>query len=51
MIDEINLSKRMGVSGGQIFGLTENCEMAATALSFMIKSLSSGYKDMWVSTQ
>ena len=46
MIDEIYLSKRVEASGGQIFGLTENCEVAATALCFMIKSLSSGYKDM-----
>ena len=46
MIDEIYLSKRVEASGGQIFGLTENCEVAATALCFMIKSFSSGYKDM-----
>ena len=46
MIDEIYLSKRVETSGGQIFGLTENCEVAATALCFMIKSLSSGYNDV-----
>jgi len=46
MIDEIYLSKRIEATGGQIFGLTENCEVATTALCFMIKSLSSGYKDM-----
>ena len=46
MIDEICLSKLVDASGGQIFGLTENCEVAATALCFMIKSLSSGYKEM-----
>jgi len=46
MIDEIYLSKRIESSGGQLFGLTENCQIASTALCFMIKSLSSGYKDM-----
>ena len=43
MIDEIYLSKRVESSGGQVFGLTESCAVAATALCFMIKSLSSGY--------
>ena len=46
MIDEIYLSKRVEATGGQIFGLTENCQVAVTALCFMIKSLSSNYKDM-----
>ena len=46
IIDEIYLLKRVEAIGGQIFGLTENCEVAATALCFMIKSLSSGYMDM-----
>ena len=46
MIDEIYLSKRVESSGGQVFGLTESCAVAATALCFMIKSLSSGYQDM-----
>ena len=46
MIDEIYLSKRVEASGSQVFGLTADCNVAATALCFMIKSLSSGYKDM-----
>ena len=46
IIDEIYLSKRVETSGRQIFGLTKNCEVAATALCFMIKSLSSKYKDI-----
>ena len=48
MIDEVYLSKRVEASGGQVFGLTDGCDVAATALCFMIKSLSSGYKDMVV---
>ena len=46
MIDEIYLSKHIEASGGQLFGLTENCQIATTALCFVIKSLSSGYQDM-----
>ena len=46
MIDEIYLSKHNEASGGQLFGLTENCQIATTALCFVIKSLSSGYQDM-----
>jgi len=46
MIDKIYLSKRIEASEGQIFGLTDNCQVATTALCFMIKSLSSGYQDM-----
>ena len=46
MIDEIYLSKRTEASGGQLFGLTENCQIVTTALCFMMKSLSSGYQDM-----
>ena len=34
------------VSGGQVYGFTDGCDVAATALCLMIKSLSSGYKDM-----
>ena len=45
MIDESYLSKRVEASGGQVFGLTADCNVAATALYFMIKSLSSEYKD------
>ena len=46
MIDEIYLSKRVEASGGQVIGLTNDCQIATTALCFMVKSLSSGYKDM-----
>ena len=46
MIDEIYLSKRIEASGGQLIGLTKNCEVATTALCFMVKSLSSSYQDM-----
>ena len=46
MIDEIYLSKRVEATRGQIYGLTESCEVATTASCFMIKSFSSGYKDM-----
>ena len=46
MIDEIYVSKRIEAAGGQIFGLTEDCEVASIALCFMIKSLSSKYRDM-----
>ena len=46
MIDEICPSKQVEASGGQVFGLTDSCEVATTALCFMIKSFSSGYKDM-----
>ena len=46
MIDEIYLSKRVEASGGQVLGLTDDCKIAATALYFMVKSLSSGYQDM-----
>ena len=42
MIDEIYLSKRIEATGGHIIGLTDNCEIASTALCFMVKSLSSG---------
>ena len=46
MIDEIYLSKRLETTRGEIFGLTEDGEVASTALCFMIKSLSSDYRDM-----
>ena len=46
MINEIYLSKRIEATGGHIIGLTDNCKIASTALCFMVKSLSSGYKDM-----
>ena len=46
MIDEIYLSKRIEATGGHIISLTDNFEIASTSLCFMVKSLSSGYKDM-----
>lgn len=46
VIDKIYLSKCVEASGFQVFGLTEGCDIAATALCFMIQFLSSGYKDM-----
>ena len=36
MIDEIYLSKRIEATGGHILGLTNNCEIASTALCFMV---------------
>ena len=46
MIDKIYVSKRIEVATGHIFGLTEDCEVASTALCFMIKSLSRKYRDI-----
>ena len=40
MNDEIYLAKRVEASGGQLFGLTDNCQVATTGLCFMVKSLS-----------
>ena len=48
MIDEIYLSKPIEATWGHILGLTNNCEIASTALCFMVKSLTSGYEDMSV---
>ena len=36
MIDKIYLSKRIEATGGHILGLTDNCEIASTALCFMV---------------
>ena len=36
MIDEIYISKRIEAAGGHILGLTDNCEIASTALCFMV---------------
>ena len=36
MIDEIYLSKRIEATGGHILGLTDNYEIASTALCFMV---------------
>lgn len=46
VIDEIYLGKRVELTGGKIVGMTENCEVAQTALCFMITSLSSKYRDI-----
>ena len=46
MIDEVYLLKHVEANGGQVSGFTDGCDVAATGLSFMVKSLSSGYKDM-----
>ena len=35
MIDEIYFSKRIEATRGHILGLTDNCEIASTALCFM----------------
>ena len=43
MIDEIYLSKRVEATRGEIFGLTDDCEAASTALCFTINSFSSDY--------
>ena len=39
MIDEIYVFKRIEATRGHILGLTDNCEIASTALCFMVKSL------------
>ena len=46
VIDEIYSSKRVETSGQQVLRITDNCQRASTALCFMVKSLSNGYKDM-----
>ena len=46
MIHEIYFSKRVESNGGQVFGLTESCAVAATALCFIIKSLSTGHQNI-----
>ena len=46
LIDKIYVSKQIEAAGGQIFGLTEDCEVTSIALCFMIKSLSSKYRDV-----
>ena len=40
MIDEIYLSKRIEASGGQIFGVTDGCEVAATAFIVLYDQVS-----------
>lgn len=44
MIDEIYLGKRVELSGGDIYGFTEDGVVAHTALCFMIRSLTSKYR-------
>ena len=46
MINKIYLSKHIESSGNQLYSLTASCEVATTALCFMVKALSSGYRDM-----
>ena len=46
IIDEIYWPKRIETWRGEIFGLTEICETARTALRFMIKLLSGDYRVM-----
>lgn len=46
MIDEIYLGKRIELSGGDIFGFTEEGLVAETALCFLIRSLTSKYRDI-----
>ena len=36
MIDKIYLSKHIEATGGHILGLTDNCEIASTALCFIV---------------
>ena len=43
MIDEIYLSKRIEATGGHILGLTDNCEIASTALCFIVLSSDGHY--------
>ena len=46
MIDEIYVAKRVEYSNGEIIGLTPDGEVASTLLCFMIKSLTSKYRDL-----
>ena len=46
IIDEIYVAKRVKYSGGDVQGLTADGTVASTLLCFMIKSLSSKYKDL-----
>ena len=46
IIDEIYVAKRVEYSGGDVQGLTADGTVASTLLCFMIKSLSSKYKDL-----
>jgi len=46
MIDEIYVAKRVEYSGGEVQGLTADGSVASTLLCFMVKSLTSKYKDL-----
>jgi Transposase protein len=46
MIDEIYVAKRVEYSSGTIQGLTADGKVASTLLCFMIKSVSSKYRDL-----
>ena len=46
VIDEIYVAKKVEYSGGEFQGLTSDDQIAQTALCFMIKSLSSKYRDL-----
>jgi len=46
MIDEIYIAKRVEYSGGEMQGLTPEGSVASTLLCFMVKSLTSKYKDL-----
>jgi len=46
MIDEIYIAKRVEYNGGEMQGLTHEGSVASTLLCFMVKSLTSKYKDL-----
>lgn len=46
VIDEIYVANKAELSGGKIHGVTVDGSLAGTALCFMIKSLSSKYRDV-----
>ena len=46
MIDEIYIAKRVEYSGGELQGLTPDGSVASTVLCFMVKSLTSKYRDI-----
>jgi len=46
LIDEIYVAKRVEYSGGAVQGLTTDGSVASTLLCFMIKSLTTKYKDL-----